>query len=245
MTEKEVEIRRLEERDQFEDAVELQKAIWGYADIELFPMRLFVVANKVGGHAYGAYAGARMVGFCLAIAGIKHGGGSYIHSHMLGVLPDYQNRGVGRRLKLAQREEIASRGIDLMEWTFDPLEIKNGYLNLHRLGVTVRRYVPNQYGSTTSHLHGGLPTDRCLAEWWIRSPRVAAIVSGKPWPHDVVERVSIPADVDQIKRRDPSRAREIQASVGERFQSAFDRGLALVAFERRESEGVYLLGPCE
>ncbi len=90
---------------------------------------------------------------------------------MLGVVDDYRNAGVGRRLKLAQREEALARGIDLVEWTFDPLEIKNAFFNIERLGAIVRRYVQNQYGITASPLHGGLPTDRCVAEWWLRSPR--------------------------------------------------------------------------
>ena len=99
---------------------------------------------------------------------------------MLGVLPEYRDAGVGRMLKLEQREDALARGIELIEWTFDPLEIKNAYFNMERLGAIVRRYVRNQYGTTTSHLHGGLPTDRCIAEWWIASRRVKAILDGQP-----------------------------------------------------------------
>src|SRR5205085_1868843 len=111
-------------------------------------------------------------GFCFAIPGIKSaiksgdkpgdkpGGQPYLHSHMLGVLPEYHNARIGRRLKLRQREEALSRGIALIEWTFDPLELKNAFLNIQRLGAIVRHYYPNQYGTTSSPLHGGLPTDR-------------------------------------------------------------------------------------
>ena len=94
---------------------------------------------------------------------------------MLGVMKEYRDAGVGRMLKLEQRKDALARGIELMEWTFDPLEIKNAYFNMERLGAIVRRFVLNQYGTTSSKLHAGLPTDRCIAEWWLASPRVAAI----------------------------------------------------------------------
>src|SRR5262249_13342426 len=158
------------------------------ADIELLPVRLFVVANKVGGHAFGAFDGDRMVGFLLAIAGLKPGGYSYLHSHMLGVLPEYRDYGLGRRMKLAQRDEAIARGVELVDWTFDPLELRNAYFNIERLGAIVRRYVENQYGTTSSPLHGGLPTDRCTAEWWIKSPRVGAILAGERPPREIDER---------------------------------------------------------
>jgi predicted GNAT superfamily acetyltransferase len=242
-SEKVIEIRQLFDRPEFERAVELQKEIWGFADIELLPMRLFVVANKVGGHSFGAFDGDRMIGFCLGIPGLKPGGAYYIHSHMLGVLPEYHNCGAGRRMKLAQRDDVIARGIELIEWTFDPLEIKNAYFNMERLGAVVRRYVENQYGSTTSPLHGGLPTDRCIAEWWVNSPRVKAILAREPWPRDVVEKVEVPADFEDLRKAGSGRAREIQKDVGERLKSAFDRDLAVVGVERGERAGVYLLGP--
>ncbi len=174
-----IEIRALSTEAEFAEAVDLQKRIWNFADIELLPVRLFVVANKVGGHSFGAYDGARMVGFLLAIPGIKAGATSYLHSHMLGVLSEYRDLGLGRKLKLRQRDDAIARGIDLVEWTFDPLEIKNAFFNMERLGAIVRRYVENQYGTTSSPLHGGLPTDRCTAEWWVASERVKRILAGE------------------------------------------------------------------
>src|SRR5579864_4267690 len=122
-----IAVRPLTVEAEFHGAVELQKKIWGFDDIELLPMRLFIVATKVGGQAFGAYDGSRMVGFCLAIPGLKAGGKSYLHSHMLGVTAEYRDKGVGRQLKLKQREDALARGIQLVEWTFDPLEIKNAY----------------------------------------------------------------------------------------------------------------------
>jgi predicted GNAT superfamily acetyltransferase len=192
-----------------------------------------------------------MIGFCLAIpglkpGGLKTGGKSYLHSHMLGVLPEYRDAKVGKRLKLAQRDEALSRGIDLIEWTFDPLEVKNAFFNVERLGAIVRRYVFNQYGTTTSHLHGGLPTDRCIAEWWIGSPRAEAIIAGRPFERNPVEiRIAIPAEIAAIRSDDPKRAREIQQQSSVQFQRAFDNGLAVIGFERSKEAGTYLLGKWE
>lgn len=242
-----ITVRPLATQEDFEGAVELQKEIWGFNDIELIPMRLFIVATKVGGQAFGAFDGPRIVGYCLAIPGLKPGGGTYLHSHMLGVKPGYRDAGIGRRLKLQQREDALARGIQLIEWTFDPLEIKNAYLNVERLGAIVRRYVRNQYGTTTSYLHGGLPTDRCVAEWWLASPRVKAIVDGGPpvARPETVERISVPAAISVIRREDPKRARQIQQEISKQFEANFDRGLAVVGLEKSADAGTYLFGHWE
>ena len=165
---------------------------------------------------------------------------------MLGVLPEYRDAGIGRRLKLRQREDALARGIDLIEWTFDPLEIKNAYFNMQRLGAIVRRYVRNQYGTTSSHLHGGLPTDRCTAEWWVASERVRSIVNGDPYENPaIVERIQVPANIAEIRRTDPKRARAIQAEISECFESAFSRKLAVLGMDRSDEFGTYLLGEFE
>jgi predicted GNAT superfamily acetyltransferase len=242
-----IEIRQLSHLDEFAEVLRLQQVIWGFADVELLPLRFLVVVSKVGGHVFGAYdvsqAEPPMVGFCFAIPGVKPPGRPYLHSHMLGVLPAYHNAGIGRRLKLRQRDEALSRGIELIEWTFDPLELKNAYLNIERLGAIVRRYHLNQYGVTHSPLHGGLPTDRCIAEWWLDSPRVRATLAGDAVKHATTEQISYPADVGQIRSLEPARAREIQAGNAERFLDAFNRGLAATGFARTETEGTYLLEP--
>jgi predicted GNAT superfamily acetyltransferase len=237
-----VEIRKLVKHSEFEGAVRLQQEIWGFADVELLPLRLFVVADKIGGQVLGAFDGERMVAFCLAVPGLKPGGKYYLHSHMLGVLPEYRNTGLGRQMKLKQREEALSRGIDLIEWTFDPLELKNAYFNIERLGAIVRRFVHNQYGSTSSHLHTGLPTDRCTAEWWIDSPRVHRILAGEePEPAEVKQIVRVPSDIGTLRRSDVARAREIQMKVADQFVQYFGEGLAATRFEKTQESGNYLL----
>jgi predicted GNAT superfamily acetyltransferase len=241
-----IEIRHLKTNPEFADAVKLQKAIWGFDDADLLPVRLFVTAGKIGGHSFGAYDGDRMVGFCIAIPGIKPPAKSYLHSHMLGVMKEYRDAGLGRKLKLAQRGDALRQGLDLIEWTFDPLEIKNAFFNIERLGAIVRRYVYNQYGTTTSHLHGGLPTDRCIAEWWIGSRRAQAIIASQPFERNPVEvRIAIPAELAVLRSDDPKRAREIQQQASDGFQAAFDRGLAVIGFEKSKEVGTYLLGKWE
>ena len=171
-----IEVRALHEHAEFVDAVNLQQLIWGFEDVELLPVRLFVTASKIGGQAFGAYDNDRTDKNDRLLPGdSRHEARRqcYLHSHMLGVLKEYRDAGVGRMLKLEQRKDALARGIELIEWTFDPLEIKNAYFNIERLGAIVRRFVLNQYGTTTSRLHAGLPTDRCIAEWWLASDRVA------------------------------------------------------------------------
>ena len=229
-----IEIRSLTEHKEFAEAVKLQQAIWGFADVDLLPQRLFVVASKIGGQVFGAFDGGRMVAFLLAIPGIKPGAKAFLHSHMLGVLPSHRDQGVGRLLKLQQRQDALARRLDLVEWTFDPLETKNAFLNIERLGAVVKRFVRNQYGITTSSLQNGLPTDRLTAEWWVESPRVRAVVAGKtPYRPLVVARISVPAVL--------SRPREIQEQVAVQFEECFAEGLMVTGFERTPDAGTYLL----
>src|SRR5262249_21245897 len=126
---------------------------------------------------------------------------------------------------------------------FDPLELKNAYFNIEKLGAVIRRYTPNQYGMSSSALHGGLPTDRCTAEWWIESERARAAIGGRPINRPAIEAtIEVPSAIDRLRTGDPKQARQIQKAVGERFQKLFDMGLAVIGFERSEESGSYLLG---
>ncbi len=215
-------IRELSGQQELREVVVLQKTIWGFDDADLLPFRMMVVATKIGGQLLGAFDGERMVAFCLAIPGLKPPNKPYLHSHMLGVLPGFRNAGLGRQLKLRQREDALARGLDLIEWTFDPLELKNAYFNIERLGAIVRRYVRNQYGMSSSHLHGGIPTDRCVAEWWIRKPHERG---------EILERICVPAHIDEARTR--------QREIADQFEQCFARGLAVIGMEGE----CYLLGP--
>jgi predicted GNAT superfamily acetyltransferase len=237
----EIRIRAMEEAQEMGVCVELQQRIWGYAPLDTVPDQIFIVARKTGGQVMTAYDGNMPVGFALAFAAMREGL-TYLHSHMVGVIEEYQNRGVGRLLKLAQREDALERGINLIEWTFDPLQLKNAHFNIERLGAIVRHYIPNLYGRTSSPLHAGLPTDRLVAEWWVRSQRVEDVLAGGPRKASAdVERIAIPADIRQICRDEPLVAEKIQTKVREHFLANIAHGRAAVGFEFGKEQGTYLL----
>ncbi len=149
MTESRIVIRKCNGLDEISACVALQKEVWNFADAELMPLRMFVVAEKIGGQVIGAFDDGKIVAFALSVPGSR-GGHSYLHSQMLAVRSEYRNAGLGRQIKLFQRDDALARGFELIEWTFDPLEIKNAYLNIERLGAIARRYHVNQYGITSS-----------------------------------------------------------------------------------------------
>src|SRR5271155_3503973 len=171
-------IRSCHELKEFPACVTLQREIWGEEPLEVEPATMFVVAAHTGGQVIGAFDGDELVGFVLAVAAVRDGR-AYLHSHMAGVRDGYRNQGLGRKLKLFQREEALGRGITLIEWTFDPLEVRNAHFNLNRLGSVCRKYLPNLYGVTTSPLHRGLRTDRLVAEWDLESPSVIARIESE------------------------------------------------------------------
>jgi predicted GNAT superfamily acetyltransferase len=172
-------IRECHSLEEMSACVALQKEVWNFTDAELLPLRMFVVAGKIGGQVIGGFDDGRMVGFAFSLPGVR-GGYPYLHSQMLAVRPEYRNAGLGRQIKLFQRQDALAQGFDLIEWTFDPLEIKNSYLNIERLGAIARRYNVNQYGITSSPLQGGLPSDRLVAEWWLKSRRVENLLQPAP-----------------------------------------------------------------
>jgi predicted GNAT superfamily acetyltransferase len=246
--------------DELEACVQLQIETWGYDDSDVIPRKAFLVGKKIGGQVIGAFdtdlPGAdpngspeSLVGFAMSLPGMKTGSGeprAYLHSHMLAVRESYRNRGLGAQLKLQQRLEALSRNIHRMEWTFDPLEIKNAYLNIHKLGAIVRCYHVNFYGVSSSRLQGGLPTDRLVAEWHLNSKRVAATLEGKPRAQVTIhERILVPASIYQWKASEIDRERAMAVQLENRcnFQNAFSRGLAVVGFVRdAEGNGVFELG---
>ena len=235
--------------EEFDACVRLQLEVWGYEAEDTVPQREFVVIERIGGQIIGAFDlaksakpggdGPSMIGFAMSMPGILDGL-PYLHSHMLAVLPEYRNAGIGRKLKLAQREEALARGIRLMEWTFDPLELKNAYLNIVRLGAIVHRYTPNLYGVFSSRLQAGLPTDRMHAEWWMDSPRVHATLNGGPviLP-EIKETIVVPGAIREWKQS-PSgfaQAEAAQTEVRTRFLDAFARGLSCSWIHQGNQEG--------
>jgi predicted GNAT superfamily acetyltransferase len=186
-----------------------------------------------------------LIGFALAIPGMRNGH-CYLHSQMLAVRQQYRNGGLGRRMKLYQREDALARGFELMEWTFDPLEIKNAYLNIEKLGAIARRYNVNQYGITSSPLQGGLPTDRLIAEWWMKSKRVEAVLADAPRRSSNVARASKcrrRSTRGRPMRRRGRKALAVQEEIGSGSSGRLPKGLSVLGYERdARGNGRFLLG---
>jgi predicted GNAT superfamily acetyltransferase len=244
--------------DELEACVRLQIEVWGYDASDVVPRKAFLVGQKIGGQLIGAFdseipdaqsPAESLVGFAYSLPGLKTESGApqaYLHSHMLAVKESYRNRGLGTRLKLEQRREALSRGIRLMEWTFDPLEIKNAFINIHRLGATVSCYREDFYGLSSSRLQGGLPTDRLLAEWRLDLSRVLRTVEGRPAGKFVIEeRILVPASIYEWKASPTNRERAltVQQENRRKFQHAFSQGLAVLDFSLdAEGNGIFELG---
>jgi predicted GNAT superfamily acetyltransferase len=245
ISEQQVQVRNCTEVEEFRACVALQKEVWGFADNELVPLRIFSLAPKIGGQVIGAWDGESLAGFAFSIPGTRNGQ-AYLHSHMLAVKSDYRNSGLGRRLKLFQRDDAIAHGYELIEWTFDPLEIKNAYFNLERLGAISRRYNINQYGITSSPLQGFLPTDRLVAEWWLKSKRVESLLErGEDRGFREEMRIEVPAEIYGWKAEAETRqkASEVQLRNREQFLKAFSHGLSCLRYGRDENgSGVFVLG---
>lgn len=248
-----IAIRPLDTLDAFARCVELQLEVWGFADSDAVPRRMFVVAHKAGGQVLGAFDTARsggadglrnMVGFLLALPGYRNRH-SYLHSHMMAVQAPYRNLGIARQMKLAQRDDALARRIELIEWTFDPLEIKNSYLNIERLGAISRRYVVDLYGMTSSDLQNGLPSDRLYAEWWLNSRRVITLLDKGTMPHITPEQmVEVPGAIYEWRASDIGRplAIQVQERNREALRQAFAVGLSVTGYSRDvEGNGAFEL----
>jgi predicted GNAT superfamily acetyltransferase len=206
-------IRPLHSLSDFHRCVQIAREVWADAPLDAEPHVTYVIADHTGGQVLGAFDGDTMVGFTKAYVGL-HDSTPYLHSHMAAVLPAHRDQGIGRQLKLAQREDALRRNFRLVEWTFDPLETKNAHFNLNRLGAISRHYIPNFYGITTSPLHRGMPTDRLLVEWHLDSPRVLAALNELTLPQrDCPTQIHLPTTVLT------SRASENDAAVGTHLET--------------------------
>jgi predicted GNAT superfamily acetyltransferase len=227
-------IRPLTTLAELQQCVDLQRETWGLADLDVMPLRMFVTSARLGGLVLGAFDGERFVGFASATPAIRQNRPSW-YSQMLAVAKDNRDAGVGVALKLAQRDHALKRGLHLIEWTFDPLESKNAYLNLVKLGVIVRTYYVNLYGATDSDLQRGLESDRLVAEWWIEKPRITI--------GEEVRRVYIPADIQSLKKQSVKSAQDVQLRVREQFLKNFEDDYFVAGFDRRDKWSEYLFIP--
>jgi predicted GNAT superfamily acetyltransferase len=229
-----ISIQPLTELEHLDEAVALQRTIWGYSDLDMESRALLVIASRFVGQLLGAFHDEKLIGIALAFF-TASGSELRLHSHRVGVLLEYQNQGIGKLLKLAQREDALGRGIKVIQWTFDPLLWRNAHFNFEKLGGIARRYIPNIYGITSSPLHGGLPTDRLLIEWDLESSHVVQTLNGNKSAAlaDAV-RIAVP-DFSQYK--DP----ELQSELRNQLVEKLGSGYAVTGFERSQDGAFYLL----
>lgn len=254
-----IEIRVLNSNEDMRKMQALEESIWeGEGAI---PVHQTITAVRNGGLAIGAFSQEELVGFSYGFPGFLNGK-VYLCSHNMGIHPDHRDKGIGASLKKRQKEEAARLGYDLLTWTYDPLETRNGYLNLSKLHAICSTYIENCYGEFEDGINKGLPTDRLKVEWWIHSTHVnepAAIsVSGEahyiPWKEtkngpvltDVVTvpesnqvLVPVPAAFQTIKQEDMKLALDWRLKTRTVFQQLFQKGYAAVSLERSEEGPVH------
>ncbi|HYV84118.1 MAG TPA: hypothetical protein VE931_11410 [Pyrinomonadaceae bacterium] len=238
----ETTIRECTTIEQFDRCVALQREAFGLPDLEISPRRHLIVSRQAGGWTLGAFVADRMVGFVHHLAAVR-GLEIFGYSHVMAVAKDYQNKGVGARLKWAQRERALSEGRKLIKWTWDPMLARNAHFNLNRLGATVETYLDDFYGiDYGADERLGLPSDRLSATWKIDSERVHALAKGAEAPFEGkrVATIAVPADWNALVKRDAQRAREEQTRVREEFKRAFAERLICAGFERGEEQSRYV-----
>jgi predicted GNAT superfamily acetyltransferase len=257
--------------EEFARVVELERRIWGIGYEDVVPVPILAITVMRGGTLIGAFAGdGSMIGFVYGLAAMKRGTPTH-WSHMLGVVDEYRSAGVGLELKRLQRDRVLAMKLDLVEWTYDPMQALNAHLNFAKLGVIVEEYEVNVYGTSMSPLHGGNPTDRFVAEWKLRDARVEQRVSGggplasvlafapalrataagqwlEPAAADLsieARRVSveIPTGFTDMLAQAPELALHWRMTTREIFTSYFGRGYRAVEFflDRPARKGAYLL----
>ena len=264
MSNDEFEVRALATRSEYEACVELQRDIWGQDFVDVVPATILMVSQRVGGVASGAFdPSGRLVGFVFGISGFRDQ--VAVHwSDMLAVRPDARRRGLGRRLKLHQRETLLAAGIKKIYWSFDPLIAGNAHFNLVTLGALPVEYIVDMYGDTSSELHQGLDTDRLIIEWCLTEPAVERALAGDPrylpdaartgpvipthqtgadataLPRAPWVRLEIPADVEHLKATAPELAREWQFSFRRAFTAYLNEGQGrVIGICRDETTGRY------
>lgn len=247
MTENNIEIRRCSSVETLQQCVALQRATFALPEIEVSPVRHFIVTEHAGGFTLGAFNGAELVGFVLSVAAF-FGNERFFYSHMAAVKRDFQGSGIGARLKWAQRETALTRGVRFIKWTFQPVQARNAFFNLEKLGVTIRNYEPNFYGTDYGAAAGqtakiGLDSDRLFAEWHLETEKVRRLAAGKSAAEEnpPVKTIAVPTDWNALVKSDIETAAAVQSRIKKEFQTVFAENLVCRGFERSETDPKYLL----
>lgn len=229
-------IREAQSNQDLVDLTSIQREVWNTQDIDVVgPIEMKALQHAGASILVAEDLSGAIAGFSYAFPAFV-AGETFWHSDLLAVRPADRGGQVGQKLKWAQRAHALRTGIKRITWTFDPMQAGNAHLNLELLGATVREYLPNFYGVTTSALHHGLPTDRLLASWALETPRVEALSRGDaPAAPRTDATVAIPASWNDLVKNDPARARVEQPRVAKELQSAFEGGLAVVGFDKTSS----------
>jgi predicted GNAT superfamily acetyltransferase len=240
-------IRECSSLDELADCVKLQREVFALPEIEISPVRHFIVTKNAGGFTLGAFDGDELIGFVLSVPAYLRNERAF-YSHMTAVRAGYQGTGIGARLKWAQRERSLAEGVKFIKWTFEPTKARNAFFNLEKLGAVVREMQENFYGTdyATAPEMGekiGLASDRLFAEWELDSEKVQALAAGESYAErsPVTRKIVIPPDWYSLVRSDPHEALGEQLRIRREFQSAFSAGLVLRGFERDAMEPKFLL----
>jgi predicted GNAT superfamily acetyltransferase len=242
-----VEIREVASIQEYDSCIQLQRDVFGLPDLEISPRRHLIVSREAGGWTLAAFSEGKIVGFVHHLAAVR-GKEIFGYSHMMAVAADFQNRGVGAKLKWAQRARAMSEGRDFIKWTFEPMRARNAHFNLNRLGVVVRDYAVNFYGTdyVTNPIEkaaglSGMDSDRLFASWELRSPRVEAFASGKQFElGKPAAAIEIPSDYADLLKSNPDIGKRQQLRVREEFLSLLSGGFVCRAFERDAIRPRYL-----
>jgi predicted GNAT superfamily acetyltransferase len=225
-----IHIREIDDVAEMRAVEELQKEVWGIPDLDVVPLTHLVAAKEAGGVLIGAYDGDTLVGFVYGFPSFEHRQLAH-HSHMLAVKPAYRNFDLGRRLKLAQRDHVKAQGIELISWTFDPLQSLNAHFNFNKLGVIADRYLPNFYGEDAASFLHQTGTDRLWVSWFVDRKRVAV------GDQDQVA-IEIPTNIDALPLET---ALKWRAETRRAFTEALEAGYIVESFVRDQKLGKYLL----
>ena len=243
-------IRECTSIEELDNCISLQREAFGLPDLEISPRRHLIVSRQAGGWTLGAFVGERLVGFVHHLAAVRPNNEVFGYSHMMAVAKDYQNKGIGARLKWAQRDRVIGEGRDFIKWTWDPMQARNAHFNLNRLGVVVEGFGDNFYGTDYNSdppqkedERPGLQSDRLFASWYLKSDRVCRLAEGEDQELEVkaVAEIAVPAEWSKLVKSDVVRARQVQERVRTEFKKAFENGLVSAAFKRGADESSYLM----
>ena len=247
MSDSSVTIRECISVEDFQQCLDLERAVWKDDDIGIMPIRLYMISKACNAPTIGAFdLSGRLVGFVHTMIALMNGRVVY-HSHLAAVLEDLRHKDIGFRMKLAQRQHAINAGVPLIVWTFDPLQSRNAHLNINKLGAVIRRYENNYYSEGLSNVFdAGVPSDRVFAEWWVSSPHVQSVLAGnKPSVEGQVKTVLIPEDINKVRSSSVDEHRKWRLRVREEFKNALGNGLIVRGFERADGTSRYLLGADE